>query len=310
MISSADRSLSSAHAFFSALALFLFTLLFSLQGCGGGTTGTGGTGSSQFSGRISSFNGEPVAGANVVLEETGDTAISDSEGKFDMESVLPGDSATFLVETTHSQASTALTNIPPGPHDVTVELTLDEKKNTVTIQAQSIKPPTKPRKTPTPRPKPTDVPTAEPTAVVLPTAPVSPVESATPTVTASPTDVSTPTPAETPVVLPVETATPSLPELIIFRGVVRGDPQLLAAIRLGLVGSTKRVRILSDGSFFFRASILTSQPLLEVIGSGGSAQAPLDEVTAKARKVVLKLHIAARSSGGIALSIDSVRIIE
>lgn len=305
MRSALEQFYTSACATLLGLTLLL---ALTLQGCGGGTTGTGGTGSSQFSGRISTSNGDPVAGASVVLEETGDNAISDHLGNFEIETELPGDSATFLVETATAQASTALL-VPPGPHDVTLELKLDETRNTVSIASQSIKPPTKPRKTPTPRPKPTKVPTALPTAIVDPTLPPLPTEAPSPT--AAPTETVEVTPIPTgPTPLPALTVTPTPLALTVFRGTVSGDADVLASVRLGLAGTLKRVRIQSDGTFFFRAPVETSKPLLEALSGGAAALVPLDEVTANATKVVLKLTITARSTGGVAVSINSIRIIE
>ncbi|MBN8549194.1 MAG: hypothetical protein J0M12_07775 [Deltaproteobacteria bacterium] len=291
-------------------------VVFLLQGmgCGGGTTGTGGTGSSQFSGRIVSLDGMPISGASVVLEETGDTAISLEDGTFDIESILPGTSATFLVETAEAQASTSIVDIPPGPHDVTIQLKLDEKKNTVTVETKDIAPPKKPRRTPTPKPEPVLTPVVTPTGTAAPITSAVPTGTSTttplPDTTISPTAtaVQTLTPQITPGITP--TSKPALPYLTVFRGVVSGHPQLLKALRIGIVGSATRVKIHSDGSFFFRGEVLAPKATLEVVLGKRSVLLPLDIVTPGTVRVVLSLSASIKSSGGLSITVKSARIID
>jgi len=161
------------------ITLFFISCSVLLAACGGGTSGTGGTGSTQFAGRVLS-DGLPVEDALVTVLESGDTGLTDSQGDFEVSTLLQSDSATLLVESGQVQAQTTIPDIASDVARVELTLSLDKEQQSVNvdsrtdIKATPTPKPKRPRPTPTSQPElqltpaPTPAPTPEPTLQVTP----------------------------------------------------------------------------------------------------------------------------------------------
>jgi hypothetical protein len=77
------------------VALQVIILLMAGLGCGGGTSGSG---VKSFEGKISRRNGASVPNAQISIESTGESSISDSNGNFALQSSVSGDSVDFTIE--------------------------------------------------------------------------------------------------------------------------------------------------------------------------------------------------------------------
>jgi hypothetical protein len=291
--------------------LVLVCGLLSASSCGGGTTGTGGTGSSEFSGRITSLEDFPLVGASVVLTETGDSTVTDNDGSFVMESDFDGPNATLLIETTSVQASTTITDLPPGPHDVNVELKVDEQRNSVTLKSKRISPPKtrRPIRTPTPIPVAT-----QPSPVESPAPLPTPLETTIPNETVAPTAIPEPTvvPIGTTSPTPIVDVTPTPVEVhpaTLFRGTISGPALLLSKIRIGIVGFTARAQLKTGGAFAFRRLLTADTPQLELIAGKQSVRIPLEGVISSSVRVNLQITVS-KSGGVFKAVLDSATIVD
>ena len=134
-------------AFLSVVGLFL-------PGCGGSTTGTGGV---SVVGKVLSSSGQPVANANVIVSNTGDSTTTNSSGDF----VLKTDYAEkydFLFATGNRTIKGSITAVPANANKVQVVFTIkddsDEANETEVEFTETKNRPTKP--TPKPTSKPTN----------------------------------------------------------------------------------------------------------------------------------------------------------
>ena len=116
------------------LALLVSVLLL---GCGGGTTGTGSTGASDFRGRIALDNGTPLSGVEVTVSETGESAITDENGNFQFEATFTGAEVNLFLETSGLQGTLNLGEIPDNSI-VEVDIVVGIQGNTITITLNSL----------------------------------------------------------------------------------------------------------------------------------------------------------------------------
>lgn len=305
---SPERNLLSIRRLAGLLTASL-VILGTIAGCGGGTTGTGGTGSSQFAGRIVYSTGEPVANATVVLQETGDTATSDAEGNFVIESDLTTPTATLLIETTEIQTQTTITDIPAGPQEVTVQLSVDKSTQEVNVSAKEVKPRRR-------RPKPTAVPTALPS----PDPTLAPVE---PTVAPGPTEL--PSDEETPSPEPTLEATatvnplqPGIPATVeptatplsetVVRGIIVGDADIVSNLRVDVNGGQKK-RVRDTGAFLIRTTLQADLPVLGISLGKRSTSIVLEGVTTAADRVILEISVSAGPNLTLVATLNSIRIV-
>lgn len=172
-----------------------------ISGCAGAGGGTEGTGFKSIQGAIVE-NGVPVAGSTVTIEETGDSAVTDEQGRFSIDSValdISESQVTLRVEDQRSfSAVTQISNIPNGEADVVVSISINRARNQATVTSISIVTPT-----PTPRvnntapvpatqpPGPSPIPTS---SIPEPTSPAGQTPTPRQGVTVSPTPSRTPTP--------------------------------------------------------------------------------------------------------------------
>ncbi len=120
----------------------LFCAFGSLLACGGGTTGTGDVSGGRITrivGEVrNSASGEVVSGTLVTVQETGDSAVTDAEGAFFIETTLVDSSASLVVRGTDFDSTVELGDIPPQDATVKVTLIVNELDNIVTVASISI----------------------------------------------------------------------------------------------------------------------------------------------------------------------------
>jgi len=157
-------------------ALVAVTLLVLTPGCGGGTTGTGSSGSTDFTGRVLDVNGEPVEGAVVMVDASGATAATTTgaEGTYSLTvaaALKPGEDVIYSVTSEDVTSSGSLT---VSEAKESIEATLitqtDGELDIVETAAPTPTPDTRPTSTPRPdptrTPNPTPTPTKKPDLVV------------------------------------------------------------------------------------------------------------------------------------------------
>ena len=166
-------------------------------GCGGGSKGTGGQG---FDGTVVSRQSQPLSGVAVTLLESGDSDVTDSDGRFDIYTEPLSGAVNVDVDTGTFRGQVLIGEVSTRTKNLTVRIQIDETLKTATSEevAREEEGHDDPdsHTTPTPRPTRTPRPTASPNGN---TATPSP----TPAAPATPTSTPTSTPStETPTVSP------------------------------------------------------------------------------------------------------------
>jgi|GEM_PF-5147555 len=111
-----------------------------LAGCGGGTTGTGEPGTPRIQGVLIEPDGSPIAEAQVVISQSGDSATTDSEGRFEIVTSLSGPRATLMVQRGSTVAAVDIEGIPAGESIVKVVLELNQQTGVIILAAVNITP--------------------------------------------------------------------------------------------------------------------------------------------------------------------------
>jgi len=75
------------------ILIFILELVILLSGCGGGTSGSG---LRTYYGKVSGNDGAPISGVAVTIENTGDSALTDSAGNFSISSPKISNEVLFL----------------------------------------------------------------------------------------------------------------------------------------------------------------------------------------------------------------------
>ncbi|MBN8547725.1 MAG: carboxypeptidase regulatory-like domain-containing protein [Deltaproteobacteria bacterium] len=108
------------------LALLIFVL--SLVGCGGGSEGTG----ASLQGRVSLSQDEPIQGAVVTVAETGQTAITDSQGIFSVNAPAEGATVTLAVTAKNVEGDVVVVNSSSVPSSsLNVNIKVDPNTNSL-----------------------------------------------------------------------------------------------------------------------------------------------------------------------------------
>lgn len=147
------------------LALFI-SLLTIITGCGGGTRGTddGGSFRSTISGVLQDESGQGTPAATILLENTGDSATTGSDGSFELSAVVREEPLALSVRTsTGVEGSVDIGTVTEDSPTVYVVLVLDQSGN---LRVRSIElTPLPPTPTPAPgfAPSPDTTPTPSPT---------------------------------------------------------------------------------------------------------------------------------------------------
>ena len=125
-------------------------------GCSGGTRGTGGV---DFTGRVVSLNNTPIADVTVLIPETGDSAVTDAAGEFNLSSDVTPGSVVLNVSTNNFSDDVVVTGVTDKTVRVSVTLKVDEENERVDFDDVTVEDDDHdsgggdtPRRTPTPRP--------------------------------------------------------------------------------------------------------------------------------------------------------------
>lgn len=292
-------------SFFIPITLLLACLSILPGGCGGGTTGTGGTGSSDFRGYVFTSSGAPVSGAMMTIAETGDSAVTDQSGLFLITSELESQTqVTLVIETGTTSASTVISDLPADTAvDVQVDLQLNEQTKDLKVTKKKV---TKKKK-----PTPTHAPAA-PTPTLAPSVvPPTSAPGATPTDTPFPVQTDTPIPEDTPTPIPFDTptlapgeptptATPKPPTTLYQGRLTTTDPTLLVGTSIRVVGRAWKV-VQPDGTFKFRipAPDPAVQTYIQVRNGTSFGKVPIGQLAATTKSVQLELSVARRLNGSL-----------
>ena len=118
----------------SLLALVLSFILFIPGGCGGGTSGTGGSGSHIQGTLLTKASKAPIAGFKVTLKGTSDFDFTDDLGNFDVLSDTSlEEPIELLFEGNNSTVTVEVNNIPDGTEKIDLDLSFDELSNDIDI---------------------------------------------------------------------------------------------------------------------------------------------------------------------------------
>lgn len=105
--------------------MLLTVLLVLLHGCGGGSAGTGGQ---RFDGEVVTRDGAPISNATVTITDTGDSAISDSNGRFSIDTDSVSGAVTFEIVSDDSSATTVVHDIPEDAVEIEVRIEFDKEQ--------------------------------------------------------------------------------------------------------------------------------------------------------------------------------------
>ncbi len=207
-----DAHKKSLFAFLRIFSMFIFLLAGGPGGCGGGTRGTG-TGF-EVSGKVLESGSEtPLAGITVTVAMTGESALTNEFGEFNIQSSFAGKDLDLLLSSSDVNTSLTLPDVPQAATGVRLKLLVARAAQTVIADEVEFigvdngsggktSAPSTPTPSPSPVPTPAPQPTLPPTPT--PTAPGDPTPTATPTPTTTPTPSPTATasPAPTPIAAP------------------------------------------------------------------------------------------------------------
>lgn len=119
---------------FRNLTIFIFlTIGLIVLGCAGG--GTAGTGGQRFRGQLTNQNNQPIPGASVVFLQTGDSALTDGQGLFDVQTDLQGGDIQISIEQNASNIRITIPSVSSAATIVEVNIRIDDKNNTGSVQS-------------------------------------------------------------------------------------------------------------------------------------------------------------------------------
>ncbi len=114
----------------------LFLVLFTLVGCGGGTTGSDGGGGARtltLSGEVLATSGSPLKGYEVTILESGDSALSGENGEFVIEGMIETLNPTLLIQGEGVDTTVSMGEILEQDSVATVILSVDLEIGSVAV---------------------------------------------------------------------------------------------------------------------------------------------------------------------------------
>jgi hypothetical protein len=106
------------------------SLVCGLEGCGGGSEGTG---TRTIVGRVTTGSGEAVAGATITVLETSESAVTDDMGQYFLRSELPTEGFQLEVSTPDFSATTGVAPVDDEVTQVVVDITLEPETQTASV---------------------------------------------------------------------------------------------------------------------------------------------------------------------------------
>lgn len=116
--------------------LCLLIMLFAcaaIGGCGGGSSGTGSSTSRVFEGNILTLGDRPVSGATVSVAGTGDTAVTDNEGRFSLATPATAGDVKLNIEAPGVETSVTVPDLAASPSTVKLDITLDPETSAAAV---------------------------------------------------------------------------------------------------------------------------------------------------------------------------------
>ena len=113
------------------ISLLIFSIL--LSACGGGSEGTG-VSARSLEGKVISTEAQPLANVGVTLLETGDTDITDANGRFTLPLPETESAVNLEVATPEFTQRVSLAPADPDAISVSVALTVDQKNQSVSAK--------------------------------------------------------------------------------------------------------------------------------------------------------------------------------
>ena len=133
--------------------LFLALFVALAIGCGGGTRGSGGQ---LFDGFVGDVNGKALIQVNVTVTETGDSAITDENGRFTIKTEDLSGEIEFLLESNSFSGTVVSQSVPSDASKIAVTFVVGdgsrpEIKTEIEVKERRPTPSPTPRRTPTPQ---------------------------------------------------------------------------------------------------------------------------------------------------------------
>jgi len=113
------------------LIIFILSLLFFVQGCGGGTSGSG---LNIYEGKVQTTTGLALSKVKVTIESTGDTTSTNDKGEFSLESEAAGLEVPFLLESDLFSSRFILEGASETEKRVNMKITVDTDSDTVSVE--------------------------------------------------------------------------------------------------------------------------------------------------------------------------------
>lgn len=129
-------------------------------GCGGGSGGTDGGVSIRIVGTVKSSDGKPLPGVAITIKENGDTASTDNNGQYSVDTTVTPGLVDLIVSKDNKETETSFeVSLSRPDQTIAVDLTLDEVEFAATIASVTI----------VQDPLPTPQPSARPTQIAIQT---------------------------------------------------------------------------------------------------------------------------------------------
>ena len=122
----------------SLVICFTISLLLTLLGCGGGSSGTG-TGLRRLTGTVQLTDKSAVAGATLTVAETGDSTTTGQDGSFALETTALGNEIKLLIESSSLSTSVTVNFLADGSGDVSLTITIDPLSNIAVVSGYDVR---------------------------------------------------------------------------------------------------------------------------------------------------------------------------
>lgn len=114
------------------------TILILVSCAGGGTSGTGVASARILSGTVTQSEGEPVANAVVTIEETGESDLTDENGRFEIGTDLVADSYNIQIQGENLDTTVAVDTVSSDTQNMQVDIGLDNSNFVSSVSAIEI----------------------------------------------------------------------------------------------------------------------------------------------------------------------------